>query len=153
MKNAYALIAVVMVAGCAGELDTSSQGGGDAQVAAALASGDAVSYVGTITATMSADGFDSITESTVLTVVVSGDQVFLSAEGETVQTSLNGNAFSVTFPISGNNDGVSCVGNATVAGVIDGNKVSGTVLGAGKCNEASTGDVAVNVEGSIAASA
>ncbi len=134
----------------------SSGGGGQANDAADQAApanpSQAVTYNGTATFALTAPGFPPINDTVPVQIVVQGNNVTLTVEGVSVNTTLNNGSFSVTVPVSETDDGITCKGTATVSGTVSGNSTSGDLSGSATC----TGNglnVPVNLTGSFNAQA
>jgi hypothetical protein len=110
----------------------SSGGGGQANDAPDQAS-PAVTYNGTATFTLTAPGFTTINDTVPVQIVVQGNNVTLTVEGVSVNTTLNNGAFSVTVPVSETEDGITCKGSATASGTVSGNSINGKLSGNATC--------------------
>ena len=115
----------------------SSGGGGQANDAADQASPvnppQAVTYNGTATFTLTAPGFTPINDTVPVRIVVQGNNVTLTVEGVSVNTTLNNGAFSVTVPVAETDDGITCKGSATASGTVSGNSTTGKLSGSATC--------------------
>jgi len=165
-----AMLALFLTA-CGGGGDTSSSGGSGTSVSAApaatesaaateaagpgnssgsVSSGPDGTYTGQLTATLSGEGILPITDSTDLSIVISGSKATATAEGRSYEGNVDGDSFEVEIPINEDSKGIVCTGNPVLYGKISGNTVSGTLSGEGDCSS-ETKNVPVSVTGEFLA--
>lgn len=177
MKKLGALLSVVFLSACdLGEIETSSSGGTDSTSGAAEVTGGSAggsspststastpsnssgssssgptTLNGTINATLTAPGFEPVTDSAPMTVVISGSNITLKAEGRTSTGTLNSDGtFTTSIPINEERDGVACEGTPIMEGTVAGSSVSGNISGTGNCKVGDT-TIPVTVTGTFSA--
>lgn len=160
------LTIILTAAGCGGGSDSSGGGGSGssnssessdtAEITTVSDQTDdsdtskARTYTGSANVVLTADGFPPISGSSALKVVIDDSKVTLTVDGRRVTTTLNGDSFSASVPITESDGGITCDGTARIDGKVSGDTVSGDIGGSGNCSGNGV-DTPVKLSGSFKA--
>ena len=146
MNRIIAILLAIFMSACGGGGSSDGGGGG--------ANPYTGTYIGTVTATFSAPGVPSMTESFAITVEINADGTvrIIDEEGTFSTGNMNGNSFSITDFVTSTENDVSCSGTQTFSGTVEGATISGQITASFSCTKGSQGPVHISVSGTLSAS-
>lgn len=149
-----AIVLACLIAGCSEDKSEVSSGGGTSGVESDGGAGSAQfagTYEGEIVTRLNGGTLDGESSTDSATVVIrTNGTASLTVEGRTVEGTVNGNRVGFSIRITQTQDLLECQGDAIISGILEGDVLTGTVTGSGKCELVAT-DTNFGITGSLKA--